>query len=44
VTCLLATPARARALLRLLLLARRGALALRGLPVDPGSSGSVDVV
>jgi hypothetical protein len=41
---LLATPARARALYPLLLLARRGALALRGLPVDPGSSGSAGVV
>jgi hypothetical protein len=35
---LLATPARARALYPLLLLARRGALALRGLPLDPGAS------
>jgi hypothetical protein len=41
---LLATPARARALYPLLLLARRGALALRGLPVDPGSSTSAGVV
>lgn len=32
---LLATPARARRLYPLLLLARRGALALRGLPLDP---------
>lgn len=37
---LLATPARARALYPLLLLARRGALALRGLPLDPGGGGS----
>ena len=35
---LLATPARAWALYPLLLLARRGALALRGLPVDPGAT------
>jgi hypothetical protein len=41
---LLATPARARALYPLLLLARRGALALRGLPVDPGGSGTAGVV
>lgn len=34
-TPLLATPQRARALYPLLLLARRGALALRGLPLDP---------
>ena len=32
---LLATPERARALYPLLLLARRGALAFRGLPLDP---------
>jgi hypothetical protein len=32
---LMATPARARQLYPLLLLARRVALALRGLPVDP---------
>lgn len=41
---LLATPARARALYPLLLLARRGALALRGLPVDPGSNLSAGSV
>ena len=41
---LLATPARARVVYPLLLLARRGALALRGLPVDPGSSLSAGVV
>ena len=34
---LMATPARAQRLYPLLLLARRGALALRGLPVDPDS-------
>ncbi len=34
---LLATPSRARRLYPLLLLARRGALAVRGLPVDPDS-------
>ena len=34
---LLATPQRSRNLYPLLLLARRGALALRGLPVDPDS-------
>lgn len=33
---LLATPERARALYPLLLLARRAALAVRGLPLDPG--------
>ncbi|WP_411867420.1 hypothetical protein [Vulcanococcus limneticus] len=35
---LLATPARARRLYPLLLLARRGALALRGLPLDPDAT------
>ena len=35
---LLATPSRARRLYPLLLLARRGALAVRGLPVDPDSA------
>lgn len=37
---LLATPARARALYPLLLLARRAALAARGLPLDPSDSAS----
>lgn len=37
---LLATPARARALYPLLLLARRGALAARGLPLDPSDSAA----
>jgi hypothetical protein len=37
---LLAGPARARRLYPLLLLARRAALAARGLPVDPDASGA----
>jgi hypothetical protein len=37
---LMASPARARRLYPLLLLARRGALALRGLPLDPGASAA----
>jgi hypothetical protein len=36
---LLATPQRARTLYPLLLLARRAALAVRGLPLDPNASG-----
>ncbi len=37
---LFASPARARRLYPLLLLARRGALALRGLPLDPEAGGA----
>lgn len=37
---LLATPERARALYPLLLLARRAALAVRGLPLDPSGPGA----